>query len=257
MSRRPNRPALTDQLPARLDRNQPKGQQLLASLETLVADLEPGTLLPSERVLAEEYGVARMTVRQQIDALVQAGKAVRVLGSGTFSAQPAPDRREGWTSLWSEIRDRGQVPSSEVLALDRSPAPPAAAASIGITGGTVCTRLVRVRRRDSEPICYQVTYLRPGLGSLLDAKELESESLQMALARQDCVEVAADHRRYRLAAAEYDAAQALGLDAGRPVLVGIGTTMDVDGTPVSHAESVFVPSFEIEVTVHAAASALA
>lgn len=257
MSRRPNRPAHTDQLPARLDRNQPKGQQLLASLETLVADLEPGTLLPSERVLAEEYGVARMTVRQQIDALVQAGKAVRVLGSGTFSAQPPPDRRDGWTSLWSEIRDRGQVPSSDVLALDRSPAPPGVAAGLGISDGALCIRLVRARRRDGELICYQVTHLRPGLGSALDAKALESDSLQRMLARQDCVEVAADRRRYRLETLECEPAQVLELDAGRPVLVGIGTTLEVDGTPVSYAESVFLPSVEIEVTVRAPASALA
>src|SRR3954467_13810742 len=65
-------------LPRHLAGSQPKGEQLRRLLETLVAELGPGALLPSERMLAERYGVARMTVRKELDRLVAAGTAYRV-----------------------------------------------------------------------------------------------------------------------------------------------------------------------------------
>ncbi len=39
-------------------------------VRTLVAGMEPGSPAPSERVLVHRFGVARMTVRQAMDALV-------------------------------------------------------------------------------------------------------------------------------------------------------------------------------------------
>lgn len=48
------------------------------------AILTPGTKLPSERVLQDELGVSRSTVRQAISALIQDGFLQSQPGSGTF-----------------------------------------------------------------------------------------------------------------------------------------------------------------------------
>jgi GntR family transcriptional regulator len=60
-------------------------------LAAQVADgaLKPGQRLPSERQLAESYGVAYMTVRRAMKELRERGVVVSVHGKGTFVAQPS------------------------------------------------------------------------------------------------------------------------------------------------------------------------
>ena len=48
--------------------------------------LPPDTRLPSEAEIAEQYGVARITVRSAIAMLRNAGKVVTVHGRGSFTA---------------------------------------------------------------------------------------------------------------------------------------------------------------------------
>jgi DNA-binding GntR family transcriptional regulator len=51
--------------------------------------LAPDTRLPSEAELAEQYGVARVSVRRAIELLRQRGKVVTAHGRGSFVA-PKP-----------------------------------------------------------------------------------------------------------------------------------------------------------------------
>ena len=48
--------------------------------------LAPDTRLPSEAELAEQYGVARITIRSAIAMLRDAGKVVTVHGRGSFTS---------------------------------------------------------------------------------------------------------------------------------------------------------------------------
>src|SRR3954469_19880224 len=54
--------------------------------------LTSGARLPSERVLAEQLGISRSTLRQAITTLVQSGhlESVRGRGGGTFVVQEPP-----------------------------------------------------------------------------------------------------------------------------------------------------------------------
>lgn len=52
--------------------------------------LRPGSRLPPERELAEDYGVSYMTVRRAMKELRERGVVVSVHGKGTFiTEQPA------------------------------------------------------------------------------------------------------------------------------------------------------------------------
>ncbi|TGN76168.1 GntR family transcriptional regulator, partial [Streptomyces griseoluteus] len=53
-------------------------------------ELQPGARLPAERDLAQEYGVAYLTVRRAAQVLRERGLIVTVHGRGTFVADPVP-----------------------------------------------------------------------------------------------------------------------------------------------------------------------
>ena len=65
-----------------------KHVQVREYVRSLVAGAAPGTAAPSERELVHRFGVARMTVRQAMDALVVEGLLERIPGRGTFVARP-------------------------------------------------------------------------------------------------------------------------------------------------------------------------
>ena len=53
------------------------------------SEFEPGSAIPTERELGEEYGVSRITVIKALDMLEHDGHIVRQQGRGTFIADPA------------------------------------------------------------------------------------------------------------------------------------------------------------------------
>jgi DNA-binding LacI/PurR family transcriptional regulator len=61
---------------------------LLHEIETGV--YRPSGKLPSERALAERFGVSRTSVRESLDGLVRDGVLLRVIGKGTFIASAVP-----------------------------------------------------------------------------------------------------------------------------------------------------------------------
>ena len=114
MARPRNNPGDLAELPTELRTDRPKGDQIREILENLTRSLAVGTVLPSERVLAERFGVARMTVRQEVDRVVAEGLANRRPGGGTFVAEPRPSRMLA-SSFTQDMVDRGIKPGAKVL----------------------------------------------------------------------------------------------------------------------------------------------
>src|SRR4051812_42507584 len=117
-------------LPPALAGSRPKGEQLRGVLEQLIASLGAGALLPSERMLAERYDLARMTVRKELDRLVAEGAAYRVHGRGTFVAEQRIVYAKPLASFSEEIRARGMQPGAAVLDQSLVPADDALAAAL-------------------------------------------------------------------------------------------------------------------------------
>ena len=82
-----------------LDGSGAKHVQLREALRQYITEhTEPGTAIPSERKLTEHFGVARMTVRHAIDALVAEEVLERIVGLGTFVAHTKLDLQMKLTS---------------------------------------------------------------------------------------------------------------------------------------------------------------
>ena len=114
-----------------LDRNSPTPLylQLKALLAAQIAEAgnEPGSRLPSERQLCQQYGVSRTTVRQALSELDREGLIRTVPGRATFGATPQADLsvKVSLGGFTSDVRRQGLVPSSILLdaRLISTPAP--------------------------------------------------------------------------------------------------------------------------------------
>src|SRR3954454_20402391 len=92
-----------------------KHVQVREYVRALIQDAEPGTPAPSERELVQLFGVARMTVRQALDALVAEGLLERIPGRGTFVAETRVDHVPRLTGFSEEMVRRGMRPASRTL----------------------------------------------------------------------------------------------------------------------------------------------
>ncbi|MEJ7834283.1 MAG: GntR family transcriptional regulator [Nocardioides sp.] len=127
-------------------------------VRSLVGGNAPGSPAPSERELVHRFGVARMTVRQALDALVAEGLLERIPGRGTFVARPrrVPTRITGYTE---EMGRRGLLAESQTLLARREQAGPGVARALNLTEGDAVIHWRRLRRGDGTPVCIEDAYL--------------------------------------------------------------------------------------------------
>ncbi|MFA5675639.1 MAG: GntR family transcriptional regulator [Christensenellales bacterium] len=118
--------------------------------------LGPGDKLASERALAEEHGLSRMTVRQALTDLVNSGALYREQGRGTFVSARKMQQRN--ISSFSEtVRLRGFEPSTRVMEFQTF-TPPDSIAKRLMTGGEVY-RAMRIRFADETPVAVEEVFL--------------------------------------------------------------------------------------------------
>ena len=75
-----------------------------------------GSMIPSEKDLAEEFGTTRLTIRSAVDELVRRGQIRRVRGKGAFVAQKVPAFFERTVGFRESVRASGGEPSVRILA---------------------------------------------------------------------------------------------------------------------------------------------
>jgi GntR family transcriptional regulator len=219
-------------LPRRLSKGLPKGEQLREIMSDLIASLEPGAPLPSERELAERYGIARMTVRTEVDRLVADGLVYRIHGRGTFVAAPRVTQAMTLSSFTEDMSERGLVPGSRILACHVVLATSAVAGRLELADGVRVIRIHRVRTADGEPMAVEEAFLPADRFAGLDQADLEHGSLFELLENQWGAQLATGEQR--VVAISFDATQAhlLGVEPGDPGLLFHTTGRDGANAPV-------------------------
>jgi GntR family transcriptional regulator len=144
--------------PAAMERPVLKHIQVREYVRELIDGCGPGTPAPSERELVQRFGVARMTVRQAMDALVGEGLLERVPGRGTFVAEPRTQPGK-LLSFSEEMSRRGLLAESQTLIARREKAGPGVARALQLTEGDPVIHWKRLRRADGAPMCIEDAYL--------------------------------------------------------------------------------------------------
>lgn len=217
----------------------PKHVQIREYLEDLLTGLEPGEPLPSERDLAQRFGVARMTVRQAMDRLVRTGQVHRVQGAGSFRARERFDYPVRLASFSEDMRARGLVPGGHTLHQAVEPAPPRVAESLELAEGAEVVRLDRLRTADGEPTALECVHIVAGLAPGLEDVDLEDRSLYRMLRQQYDVSIEVAEQSLVAALCDADEAALLGVDEGAAALLFEHRGATAQGRPVEHTRSLY------------------
>jgi len=219
--------------------SQPKGAELRDRLMRLIAGLGPGALLPSERVLAERFGVARMTVRRELDRMTADGVTYRVERQGTFVAEPKIVQSEAFSSFSQDILKRGMTPGGYTLLQERIGADDQVAAALELAPGAPVVRIHRVRTADDEPIAVEWLHLPGDVFPGLEDAELDGRSLYALL--REAYGVVFGEARQRASAVALTATEAALLHAaeGQPALLFVRATRRADGRVIESARSLY------------------
>jgi GntR family transcriptional regulator len=132
-------------------------EALLARLGN--GEWQPGTVLPSEIQLAEQFEVSQGTVRKAIDSLAMENIVVRRQGRGTYVATHAETVAQ---FRFLKIRpDQGDAmqPESKILSCDRVRAPAEVAVALKLRPAEQAYLIRRLLSFDGQPIVLDVIWV--------------------------------------------------------------------------------------------------
>ncbi len=119
-----------------------------------------GERLPSERELAEGFGVSRTTVRQALASLEARGLLERGVGRGTFVRRAKIEHDLMRVAGFSEVVARqGLEPGARVTSIDQCLAPAAVARALGLDEGALVVRVERVRLGGGVPLALEDSWI--------------------------------------------------------------------------------------------------
>jgi GntR family transcriptional regulator len=201
-----------------------------------------GLPLPGERLLAAEFGVARVTVRSALARLEEEGLVVRLRGKGTLPAarSDVPSRLKLRGGLLDNIVSMGLRTKVAVLEWRLVEASSAVSAALELPAGARVLKVVRVRKFKGQPIAYTEVFLPGDLADAVARSTLQDMPMLVAL-EQHGVQVDTAEQTLGAALADLHVARALKLAAGVPLLRVSRVARDSAGRPVQFLVGLYHP----------------
>jgi GntR family transcriptional regulator len=161
---------------------QPKYLRIHSNLRERVTSGQwpAGTALPSQRELADEFGVSIMTLRQALQLLSDEGLIETRHGSGTFATAHYAYDLGHLHSFASDLAAQGAEITTELLDAGTVTPPADVAARFGASGEVL--RLRRLRLSGGRPLIVQTSYLPAALAHIVAPAHLGRLGLYTLLA---------------------------------------------------------------------------
>ncbi|MGB7339064.1 MAG: GntR family transcriptional regulator [Phototrophicaceae bacterium] len=199
------------------------------------------TRIPSERDLAEQFEVSRVTVGKAIKELVRTGHLSVQIGKGTYvNEAPMKQQIETLTSFTEEMQIRGQQTTSQVLSAVVKVVAPDVAQVLHMPAGSHIMELQRVRYVNKRPMAIECASVVANLcPNILDHHDFTHESLYGVLRADYDVNLVAAEQTFEARAADDTEANYLQIVRGAPVLAIHRVTYDNMNRPCEEVKSVY------------------
>jgi GntR family transcriptional regulator len=197
-------------------------------------DWKPGDTIPSEKRLAERFGVSIGTLRKAVDELVSENLLIRHQGRGTFVATHSESRYV--YSFFHVLRHDGhkEPPEVELVAFDKVKADAYAASMLGLPVGAPLFRIVNLLRLGGLPVDVDEIRVPAALfRGLTERRARERKVTLYQLYQADFgVTVLRTEERMRAVKADAAAASLLAIARGEPLLKVIRRALSFNDRPV-------------------------
>jgi GntR family transcriptional regulator len=214
---------------------------LYAQVESVIigriskGSMPPGTRLPSEDDLVQEYAVSRTTIRAAIQSLVQRGLVEIRRGKGTFVTQPKITQElTELTGFVEDMQALGRHAKAKVLDQQVVAANQVVARQLSLAQGTPVVRIQRVRLADAIPLSFDETYLPKQLGEKVMADNLETEPIFSLLEQKYRTPLVEAEYRLEAVCADSTVAAALCINVGSPIFLIERTSYSIGQRPVDY-----------------------
>lgn len=199
--------------------------ELHAKLNDLLSELYPGQKIPSERVLSERFGVARMTLRHVIESFILEGKLERKPGSGTYISNQCYSLSARCRSFSSEMKSRGLKPGNKLLVAKIISADKVSASKLRIPLNSKIMKFSRLRFGNEIPMAYQTTSIPVSYIGTIRDEELEG-SLEDLLLNKFGISITTSQTEISCEFADQKVSKLLEISSVSPCLVK--ETIDID-----------------------------
>ena len=191
--------------------------------------------LPSLEELMEEFGVARVTVRQAVDVLAREGLLSAQQGRGTFVTGTPP--RERIINVFTTLEELARVyedTQPKIVNIDES----VSSAPIDMAEGAPAPSYAFMRRvhsRDGRPYCVIDIYLDERIFRLAPQAFRAKTVIPLLTAMKE-VRISTAHQVMTLSTADMDVAQLLDVPVNSPVAEVRRIFKDAGGTVIYLAD---------------------
>lgn len=201
------------------------------------------TGLPGELQLAEQYEVARVTIRRAIADLVEEGLVSRRAGIGTtvnrkHSSRTGAVKQPG--GLLENIVSAVAKTSIRVVEFDFCPCPPDVAEALNIAPQDNVLRVSRVRSHDGQPISLTMTYLPADIGACLKRRALGKEAM-LTILQNHGISMGSASQTMSACLADAQVAELLHEKVGAALLTVVRVVRDADGRPIQWLRGLYRP----------------
>ena len=202
-------------------------------------ELSPGSRLPSERELAADHGISRLTARAAVDLLARRGLIERKERMGAFVARSKIAQDLNTVAGFSEqLGARGVAAGAEVIEARTAPAgdldDAEVASRLGLSRGARVHVVVRRRTGDGEPLVLEESYFPARLFRGLLGEDLTG-SLYALMRERYCLGPARSRQEIEPTLLDPEAAAALGARPDVPALRVTRVAWEAGGTPIEFA----------------------
>lgn len=216
--------------------------QIAEAVGSLLATgaLPPGYVLPPERVLCEQFGISRMTLRQAMSLLDRKGLIASHRGMGTVVTHSRVWRQpQEMRSFSEEIRARGGRPESRLISLERAIPEPSVRDFFELREQQKVYEIERVRLSDGEPLALELARIPERLCPGFERFDLTKNSLYQILEQSYGFRPEACTEEISAEIPNLQQRKLLSLPTRTAVLVVNRKTYMNDGRPLEFTRSVY------------------
>lgn len=196
--------------------------------------------VPSERDLADQLNVSRMTVRQAMNALRKEGLIYKKLGMGTFVSPLKLDiHTRNLNGFSDEMFRRGMKPASTVLNLERIAADSETRKQLHLEAGAEVFSLRRLRLVDDIPMAVETVCLPADLFVGLLKYDFSKRSLYQTLEDQYGVRSFSAAEDVEASISDERISELLQVAKLSPLLIVYRTVFSEDNRPIEYTRSIY------------------